>query len=197
MSTSTPSAASEVTPRSAIPHGTMWPNMARSVVTLRATPCSVRRRPGPTRLRAHPDGGDLARVRPVGLDPDAGVLADAGRTGQAKVGQRLDHHLFEAVHVGGPRGRVVGHRDDRVHHQLTRSVIGDVAAAVGPLERGTDRGRVDEHVTVVGVRTERVGVGVLKDEQVVVARPRGQSVLELVGLVIGDRPERPDAQHRS
>ena len=45
-----PRPRSDVTPRSAIPHGTMCPNMARSEVTLRATPCSVRRRPGPTRM---------------------------------------------------------------------------------------------------------------------------------------------------
>ena len=45
-----PRPRSEVTPRSAMPHGTMCPNMARSEVTLRATPCRVRRRPGPTRM---------------------------------------------------------------------------------------------------------------------------------------------------
>ena len=39
-----PSAASDVTGLSAMPHGTMWPNIARSVVTLRAKPCIVRPR---------------------------------------------------------------------------------------------------------------------------------------------------------
>ena len=51
----------------------------------------------------HPDGGDLARVGPVGPDPDAGVRTHAGGAGQAEVGQRVDHHLFEAVDVGRAR----------------------------------------------------------------------------------------------
>ena len=97
----------------------------------------------------------------------------------------------------GTRGRVVGHRDDRVGHQLTRAVIGDVAAAVRPLERGADRSRVDQHMTVIGVRAERVGVGMPEDEEVVVAPLHGQGVLEVVGLAVRDRPERPDSQHRS
>ena len=196
MSTSMPSAAREVTPRSAIPQGTMWPNMPRSVVTLSATPCSVRRRPGPTRRVRTPMAATLRGFGPSASSQTPGYSPDAGGAGQAEVGQRVDHHLLEAVHVGRSRGRVVGHGDDRVGHQLARAVIGDVAAAVGPLEHGPDRGRVDEHVTVIGVRAERVGVRVLEDEQVVVVRPRGQGVLQLVGLVVRDRPERADTQHR-
>ncbi len=139
----------------------------------------------------------LRGVGPVGVDPDAGVLPDAAGPGQAEVGQRVDHDLLEAVHVGRTRGRVVGHGDDRVGHELTRAVIGDVAAAVRPLEGGADRSGVDEHVAVVGVRAEGVHVRVLEDEEVVVGPVRGQGVLEVVGLVVRDRPERPDAQHRS
>ena len=44
MVTRRPSACSEVTGRSAIPHGTMWPNMARSQWTLSAKPWVVRPR---------------------------------------------------------------------------------------------------------------------------------------------------------
>ena len=44
MPTASPSAWSEVTSLSEIPQGTMWSNMARSVLTLRAKPCMVRRR---------------------------------------------------------------------------------------------------------------------------------------------------------
>ena len=42
--TSTPSAAIDVTALSGMPHGTMWPNMARSGRTLSANPCIVRPR---------------------------------------------------------------------------------------------------------------------------------------------------------
>ena len=44
MVTDTPSAASEVTGLPAMPHGTMWPNIARSGATFRAKPCMVRPR---------------------------------------------------------------------------------------------------------------------------------------------------------
>ena len=44
MSTSSPSAASEVTPLSEMPQGTMWPNQSMSVATLSATPCRERPR---------------------------------------------------------------------------------------------------------------------------------------------------------
>jgi hypothetical protein len=37
-----PSASREVTSLSSMPHGTIWPNMARSGCTLRAKPCMVR-----------------------------------------------------------------------------------------------------------------------------------------------------------
>ena len=40
----TPSARSDVTGRSGIPHGTMWENIARSASTLSAKPCIVRPR---------------------------------------------------------------------------------------------------------------------------------------------------------
>ena len=44
MVAANPSAASDVMGWSAIPHGTMWSNMARSVVTLRPKPWVVRPR---------------------------------------------------------------------------------------------------------------------------------------------------------
>ena len=74
IGTSTPSARSEVTPRSAMPHGTMWPNMARSEVDVErdAVQGAAAARADPH--RPHADGGDLARVGSVGVDPDAGVL---------------------------------------------------------------------------------------------------------------------------
>ena len=61
---------SEVTARSAMPARARCARTWRGRrSTLSATPCSVRRRPGATRTRAHPDGGDLPRARPVGARP--------------------------------------------------------------------------------------------------------------------------------
>ena len=96
----------------------------------------------------------------------------------------------------GARGQVVGHRDDRVRHELAGAVVRHVAAAVGALERGADLRRVDEDVAVVGVRAERVHVRVLQQQEVVVLGLTGQRVLQHRGLVVRDRPEGPDAQHR-
>ena len=61
MVTSMPSEASEVTGLSAMPHGTMWPNIAMSGATLRAKPCidrpRVRRTPMAAILRGWSDSG--------------------------------------------------------------------------------------------------------------------------------------------
>ena len=148
--------------------------------------------PGTGAQRAYADGGDLAGVRAAGVEPDARVLALARRPVQTEVGQRRDDDLLQAVHVLGASGGVVGHRDDRVGHELTRPVVGDVTATVGPLEDGADRHRIDQHVALVGVRTQRVGVRVRQDQQVVVDGLGREGMLERVGLVVGNRPERPD-----
>ena len=95
----TPSAASEVTALSAMPHGTMRSNNARSGSTLRAKPCIER----PLLTRT-----PMAQIlRP--LDPHAGVAVEPRRAGQAEVGERVDDELLDGVHVTGvalgPTGR--------------------------------------------------------------------------------------------
>ena len=55
-----PDAASDVTGRSLMPHGTIWANIERSQSTFRATPWSVRRRPSPTRTVRTPTAATLA-----------------------------------------------------------------------------------------------------------------------------------------
>ncbi len=157
----------------------------------------MRRRPAAGAQRPHADGGDFAGGRAAGIDPDARVLLDRRRSGQADVGQGLDHDLLQPVHVRRSRRRVVGYGHDRVGDQLARPVVGDVAAAVGPREHGPDAGGFDQDMAHVGVRAEGVGGRVLQHQQVVVVRLTRQGVLEHVGLVVGDRPERADAEHRA
>ena len=196
IATSIPSAASEVTPRSAMPHGTMWPNMARSVVTFSATPWSVRRRPGPVRRVRTPMAAILRASDRPRVQPHPGYsssLVAPVRPRSASVSMTT---CSSRCTCAGPCCGVVGHGDDRVGHQLARPVVGDVAAPVGALQHGTHQRRVDQHMLLVRVLSERVGVRVLQDEEVVVGRLGGQRVLQRVGLVVGDRPERPDAQHR-
>ena len=191
-----PSARSEVTPRSAMPHGTMWPNMARSVLTLSATPWRVRRRPGPVRSVRMPTAAILRACGPPASSQTPGYspsLVAPCRPRSANVAMTTRSKRCTCVGTGGG---VVGHRDDRVGHELARPVVRDVTAPVGPLEDRADRRRVDQHVALVGVRTQRVGVRVRQDQQVVIDGLARQGVLERVRLVVGNRPERPDAQHR-
>ena len=152
--------------------------------------------PGSDPHRPHSDRRDLARVGALCVDPYSGVLVHAARPRQPEIGQRLDDDPFEAVHVRRTGCRVVGHGHDRVRHELARPVVGDVPTSVGPLEHGADLRRVDEDVALVGVRPERVGVRVLQEEQVVVVGLDGQGMLQRRGLVVRDRSQRPDAQHR-
>ncbi len=152
--------------------------------------------PRPDALGPHADGGDLAGPLPRRVDPHARELVVAGAAGQAEVGERVDDEALQPVHVRRARRDVVGHGDDRVRHELAGTVVGHVAAAVGALERRADRRGVDEDVPVVGVRAERVDVRVLQQEEVVVRGLAGQRVLQRGGLVVRDRPEGPDAQHR-
>ena len=72
----------------------------RSVETLRAKPCIVR-----PRLRRTPIAAILRGWLALGVDPDAGVLAQPAAAGQAEVGQRVDQHLLDRPHVGDGVGQ--------------------------------------------------------------------------------------------
>ena len=81
----------------------------------------------PPPLEPHADGADLARVRPVGVDPHAGVLGEPARR-HAERRQRVDDQLLDVAHVLG-RAEPVAELHDRVADELARAVVGDVAAA--------------------------------------------------------------------
>ncbi len=85
MVTSTPSAANDVTALSAMPHGTMWSNIARSVVTFER---EAVHRAAPAQL--HADGGDLAgrgAVRRRSTRPGSRA-GDRRRAGPGRPGRR-------------------------------------------------------------------------------------------------------------
>ena len=66
----------------------MWPNIAKSVVTLRATPCSVRRRSGPTRFVRTPMAAILRGLGPSASTQTPGyspTLLAPGRPRSASV----------------------------------------------------------------------------------------------------------------
>jgi hypothetical protein len=130
---------------------------------------------GAVARQAHADGSDLAGPFTLRRDPHARVVVHPGGAGQAQVGQRVDHHLFDRAHVGDRVGLVAPapprQRQHGIGGQLPGPVKSDVAAAVGPHQLGPHRGGVDEDVGRVGAHPHRVGGLVLLAEQPVVGAP--------------------------
>ena len=118
-------------------------------MTFSATPWSVRRRPGATRIVRTPIAAILRGVWTLCVHPNPGVLVHAARPRQPEIGQCLDDDLLQAVHVRRARCRVVGHAHDRVRHQLPRAVVRDVPAPVGSLEHRADLRGIDQDVALV------------------------------------------------
>ena len=130
--TSRPSSAlSDVTPASAMPHGTKRAYQERSTSQLSAKPCMVTPRltrmpraailrSGPFVVGAQPHAA--AARHPRGLDPEVATDADQGLLHPAYVVDHLD---------------VVRESDDGVADQLAGAVEGDQAAAVDVDHRGT------------------------------------------------------------
>ena len=152
----TPSARSDVTDRSAMPHGTMWENIARSASTFSAKPCIVR--PRDTRT---PTAQILRGEAPAGVDPHPGRTLHPSGPRQAEVTERRDDELLQPVHVGGNRPGAHLERDDRVADDLTRPVVGDLAAPVGAHELGPNTSRIGQHVLGPAAHAHRVHGGVL------------------------------------
>jgi len=112
----------------------------------------------------HADGGDLAL-----LHPDAGATGNAARR-QAELRQCIDNHLLEPAHVGDHVPPPLAEVEDRVAHQLSGTVIGDVAAAVrlekldaGPLEHLRTR----QQVLPAPVAAQGDHVGMLEQQKLI------------------------------
>ena len=132
------------------------------------------------------DRGDLLVAHPHPGEPAV------HRRLHAEIGERVDEHPLERAHVRDDVARALAplrQRDDRVADELTRAVVRDVAAAVGVHEIGADRRRRHEHVRRVGACAERVDVGVLEQEQVVITGSLVERPLECVGIRVRDAAE--------
>ena len=141
--TSMPSARSDVTPLSAMPHGhdvaehrQVGIDVEGEAVHRPAAAAASRRRRrscGATRLR--------------GLDPHAREPGQPADVARAQVGRArrctscsTEQHVGDGVgHAAAP---LAGHGEDRVADELARAVVGDVATAVGLHELGTDGRRI-------------------------------------------------------
>ena len=123
--TSRPSSAdSDVTPASAIPHGTIRSYQPRSGSQLSAKPCIVTSRatrmPIAATLRSGPRSSASSHTP---LRPATRPARDA------EVGADRDQRALESSYVVDDED-AVGEADDRVAGELTRTVPGDLAAAV-------------------------------------------------------------------
>ena len=184
--TSRPSSRlSEVTPASAMLHGTNRSNQPRSTSQLSEKPCIVTprltRMPSAAILRSGrlPVAGSSARSQTPLRPGHAGG-------GDAEVGADPDQRLLDPAYVVDDHD-VVGQRDDRVADQLAGAVEGDRAAAVDVDDRRA--GRVGGTVVRLGAlaggedrrvleQQRRVGLVAVGDALVHLALevPRGEVV---------------------
>ena len=118
---------------------------------------------------AHSDRSHLPLIRP---DPRERVLAPCG---DAEIGEYQDQYLFDAMDVSADFGAIT-EMADRIPDELAGTVIGDVTAAIDVMNLATSRDhalRGDEQVRTRGEASDRVDVGMLEEEQVVVFGPAG------------------------
>ena len=106
------------------------------------------------------------------------------------------------MHVTRRRTRADRHRHDRVPDELARTVIGNVPAAIGATELGTDARRIHENVLRIGAHSERVHVSVLEEQEPVIAPFRPQAPLEGESVLVADAsqpsgPQEGAAAHSS
>ena len=126
--------------------------------------------------RRHP----LAHGRPTGPDPE--------------IRERADQDLLEVRDVALDVLAVRGEVEDGVPDELSRAVVGDLAAAVALADLDPELpaalGR-EKHVRAGGVAPEREDGLVLQQEQrfVVLTGPRGRLGLERESAVVGHAPE--------
>ena len=140
-----------VTPRSRIPQGTIKAKSSRSVVTFRAKPWVVTPRATCTPSAAIFFSADSTS----GDGPDAGAPGRAlGKHAVVRTG--ANEYFFQAakvLHNAQRRGKAA-QMENGITHQLARTVIGDVASAVGLKQGDAAAGQqlvAGHHVLTVGI----------------------------------------------
>ena len=132
----------------------------------------------------HPDGADLAFTH-----PDARQLWNAAGL-DAEIRQRIDHGLLDGAHIGAHVALPLAQIQDGIADDLPRSVISDVAAAVGGMEGDAGAGQyvfAGQQVFQMAVAAERDGVGVLQQDELIGDR---------AGLALGYQPLLPFERFR-
>jgi hypothetical protein len=112
----------------------------------------------------HADGGDFALAH-----PDARQLRNAARL-DTEIRQCVDQGLFNGSYVRAHVALPFAQVQDGIADDLSRSVIGDVAAAVGGVEGDAGAGQeffAGQKVFHVTVAAHGDGVGVLQQDELV------------------------------
>lgn len=154
-----------------------------------------------TARETHTDRADLARASRIDPQPHTRVAIEARRIGDTEFGQRIDDHLFDAVHirrrVGGAGFPAVLWREgeNRISDQLPRAVVRHVAAAVHLHQLRTHRvGRTLEVLVEFGAGAVGEDVWVLEQQQVLTIGAREQCLLQRERLAVGHAPQPADVQ---
>jgi len=164
----------------------MWPNIERSGSTFKAKPCMDRP------VDPHPTAQSLRGAGPWGPSRRRDS-PQADGAAEPEITDCVDHELLDGVDGAGTAR---SHRDieDRIADELARTVIGDIATAVGVDKLCTDGLRIGKDVLGLGAHAEGVHMRVLEQEQVLRATRFAQSSLEDIGVPVPDAAEPPDAQ---
>jgi len=112
----------------------------------------------------HADGGDLALAH-----PNARKLRDAARL-DAEIRQRVDQGLFDGPYVRAHIALPLAQVQDGVADDLSRPVVGHVAAPVRGMEGDTGAAQdlfASQKVLHVAVAAQGDGVGVLQQDKLV------------------------------
>jgi hypothetical protein len=141
--------------------------------------------------KVHAKGGEFLFFACGVADPDAVAARDA-RGGDSKIGCRADHGFFELLDVPADVATVFGEIEDGVTDDLAGAVVGDVAAAVGFLERDVHLGQeavARAEIFFFAVAAQGDYVGVLAEDQDVWDRAGfaafDELMLQCAGLGVG------------
>ena len=126
-------------------------------------------------------------------------MAQQAPSSQSQIGERADQDLLHAGHigrgVGHPAAAATRHGEDRIADQLSRSVVGHLAAAVGLHHRASQRLYVDEQVFAPAAAAESHHMGVFQQQEVVIEAVSVETSLQRQSIEVLDAAEPADPQH--
>ena len=144
----------------------------------------------------NPDRREFPRPLAVGLDPHPRVPVEPACL-DAELGDRVDDDLLDGRNVGDGVGHAAApfpsHREHRIPDELPGAMKRDVAATVHPVECCANGGRIDEDVLFLASHAQRVGGGMLTEQEMVLLAFE-KALLEIPALGVVDSAEPTNAK---